>query len=268
MNVLVVEGDPDVRELLEDVLAPEFEVRSCSTVGEAARWLLREPVDVLLADLDLREAGGEELARVARTVRRPIGVVLMSGNPVRLELHRSLADAVVPKPFPVNGVHAALRQAVTRVRGTHVPQPQPRHTSWRSLAGAVIVAGLATASCQSLPSAPTDEPASMQGQWALVSLAKGSAAATPAPSGATFTATFGTDGRLNLRADCNLCNGGYTAGAGTLAVADALACTRAYCPTAPFDSDYATLVVAAKRWAVQGGELELSSDAGRLRFRR
>jgi DNA-binding response OmpR family regulator len=110
MMVLLVEDDADLRGMLEGML-PEFEVRGCATGTEGLNVLHTERVDVLLTDLELPGVSGEELARVARALPRPVTVVIMSGNLARLEASRALADAVVVKPFPMAAVRSALMRA-------------------------------------------------------------------------------------------------------------------------------------------------------------
>jgi DNA-binding response OmpR family regulator len=111
MIVLLVEDDGDLRELLEQVLAPEFEVRGCATGTEALHILTSEPVDLLLTDLDLPGISGEELVAVARGRPRPMGVVVMSGSRKRLDSCRAESDAALIKPFALSTARAALRRA-------------------------------------------------------------------------------------------------------------------------------------------------------------
>lgn len=106
----------------------------------------------------------------------------------------------------------------------------------------------------------------LQGLWRLVRLEKaGQAPVEVAPSD-RFTAEF-ANGRVALAADCNRCSGGYTEGAGTLAVGPR-ACTLAYCPSAPLDTDFAMLVSGALRWSVAAGQLTLRATNGTLLLRR
>ena len=81
-----------------------------------------------------------------------------------------------------------------------------------------------------------------------------------------FTATFGPAGLVNLRADCNRCAGGYAAQAESPKVTP-MACTRAACPSAPLDTQFATIVGAATAWSATNETLELKS-AGTVRFKR
>jgi CheY-like chemotaxis protein/heat shock protein HslJ len=270
MILLVVEDDGDLRELLEMALSPEFEVYSCADGAEADRHLRAERVDAVLTDLDLPLVTGEEVLRLARSLRPAVPVIVMSGDPTRLCEVRDHADAAVAKPFTLDALRAAVRRGLMRQRPERPRAADPARPGRgsRTHAAAALAAAFLAAGCESLPSSPSNDPATLQDRWTLVSITKGSAAPTPAPPGAEYTATFGADGRLSLRADCNVCSGAYSAGAGTLAVAEPMACTLAYCQSAPFDGDYERLVAASTQWTVDGAFLELSSPGGRVRFRR
>jgi heat shock protein HslJ len=115
------------------------------------------------------------------------------------------------------------------------------------------------------PGAPT--AASLAGEWQLVSLQRpGQGPQSPHDSGA-FTADFGRDGRVSLAADCNRCVGSYSSGEASLEVG-AMACTRAYCSSAPLDTQYVQLLQGARQWSVSGRDLTLTAAAGTLRMRR
>lgn len=107
------------------------------------------------------------------------------------------------------------------------------------------------------------------GTWRLVTLKASGQTEVSIAQPELFTAEFGADGRVSLRADCNRCMGLHTAGSGTLTVGP-MACTRAYCVgTAPLDTTYASLVSSAQTWATPDGQhLELGSAVGVLRFTR
>ena len=105
------------------------------------------------------------------------------------------------------------------------------------------------------------------GDWQLVTLTETGHASMAVSEPQRFTASFRSDGLVSLRADCNRCTGGYTATRGTLAVGP-MACTRAYCSSAPLDTTFASLVQGATTWTATDGRLELRSDAGVLGLRR
>jgi DNA-binding response OmpR family regulator len=113
MIVLVVEDDSELRALLQQVLAPEFAVRACACEAEARRLLESEAhgVDVLLTHLAPEYGGSERLLERARACPQRIGVVVASEDPALLDAWRGRADAVVPRPYVVAAVRAALRRA-------------------------------------------------------------------------------------------------------------------------------------------------------------
>lgn len=105
------------------------------------------------------------------------------------------------------------------------------------------------------------------GSWQLLSLTETGQPTVSVPPSEVFMATFGDDRRVSLVADCNRCTGGYTAKSNTLTVGP-MACTRAYCQSAPLDTTFAGLVSGATTWTSSGTGLELRCDAGVLRFQR
>jgi heat shock protein HslJ len=106
------------------------------------------------------------------------------------------------------------------------------------------------------------------GTWTLASLQVASLPSLTIPPAGTFTATFGSDGTLSLRADCNVCSTRYQASSARITVNAAMACTRAACPSAPFDREFAQLTGASINYRVAGDTLVLDSGKGTLRFRR
>jgi len=120
-------------------------------------------------------------------------------------------------------------------------------------------------------SAPSSPPgslstAALRGEWQLVSLRQSGEDVVP-PAGHRFSAEFRSDDSVHLVADCNRCFASYKAGEGSIEVG-VMACTRAYCETAPIDTDFAGLVQGSRRWSVVGQELRLESDQGSLSLRR
>ena len=100
--------------------------------------------------------------------------------------------------------------------------------------------------------------------WRLESLQRtGSAPVSPPPG--PFTLRFAEDGRLEVRADCNGCGSTFELAGSSLSVG-VLACTRAFCPSAPFDTEYVTLVDEATTVERDGEALILRGPSGVLRF--
>jgi heat shock protein HslJ len=105
------------------------------------------------------------------------------------------------------------------------------------------------------------------GSWRAVSLEAAGGPAVVVDEPQSFTAEFRADGTLHLRADCNVCACGYTAGPGSLTTTP-MACTLAACASAPRDTQFAGLVSSATSWTVAGDRLDLTSTAGVVRLQR
>ena len=134
------------------------------------------------------------------------------------------------------------------------------------VASVVACSGSPTVTAPSSIIAASD-PSSTQlsGAWNLVSIQPGGEPEQARPSGASYTLTLG-DGRLSTRADCNSCGGSYTLTGQTLVAGPSLACTRAACPTMPFESTYTKLLAGESIVSVSGNTLVLTSPRGVLRF--
>jgi DNA-binding response OmpR family regulator len=113
MIVLLLEVDRELRTLLQEVLAPEFAVRACACPEEARRLLDTDGrgIDLLLVHLAPGSGGAERLVETVRARPQRVGVVVASEDPACLETWRGRADAVLPSPYVVAAVRAALRRA-------------------------------------------------------------------------------------------------------------------------------------------------------------
>ena len=100
--------------------------------------------------------------------------------------------------------------------------------------------------------------------WRLQSLQQAGGSVVSPPAG-TFTLRFTEEGRLNVQADCNGCTETYQLTDGALSVTPLL-CTRLFCRSAPFDTEYVQLVDAATTVERNDDTLILRSPDGMLRF--
>lgn len=139
----------------------------------------------------------------------------------------------------------------------------------------VVVAVLTAVICGACsgptsPSAPDPAaltPKRIGGTWTLVTLKPSGQAEVAPPAGAISTVEV-AGGRAAIRADCNRCNGPAAVGASTLTVGPPLACTRAFCASAPFDDTFLRMLAGESDAVLDGDTLTLGSDRGVLRFRR
>ncbi|HET7293366.1 MAG TPA: META domain-containing protein [Vicinamibacteria bacterium] len=124
--------------------------------------------------------------------------------------------------------------------------------------------GVLLSSCGDGPTAPN--PADYQNvDWRLDSLQRADYSIVSPPAGASFSVRFDDDGSLSARADCNSCHALYTV-TGTELALSPMACTLVACPSAPFDSEFTSVLSTATRVETDGDALTLRSPQGTLRF--
>jgi len=114
-SVLCVEDDPSTLLLMRHALAvyPELRLRTAATVAEALRLIADEPPDLVLLDLVLPGASGDEVLRSLRagTRRGATACVVLSSiveASVRERLMSAGADDFLAKPIRLDTLHATL----------------------------------------------------------------------------------------------------------------------------------------------------------------
>jgi len=128
-HVLVVDDDPDIRELLEDYLTENaLRVSVVASGKEMSQVLTDEAIDLVI--LDLRLAGEDGMA-IVRTLRdsSAIPIVMLTG--VRDEADRVMglelgADDYLTKPFSPRELLARIRTVLRRTKGSAVTQARER----------------------------------------------------------------------------------------------------------------------------------------------
>ena len=125
-RLLVVEDDPDIREMIAVYLGDDFTVRAAANATQALRLLAAESFDILLIDLELPGISGIDLVRAlrARGIRTP---VLMTSAAIDGSWRAHEADAAfLAKPFDLD----RLEETIDDVLDTDKPI---RLQSWRAL---------------------------------------------------------------------------------------------------------------------------------------
>jgi DNA-binding response OmpR family regulator len=121
-HVLVVEDEPDIRDLLAYHLERDgYQVSTCRTGTEALRRARTAPPDLVLLDLMLPEMNGLEICRRLRgdpaTSSLPIVMLTAKGEELDRVLGLELgADDYIVKPFSPKEVLARVRAVLRRVR--------------------------------------------------------------------------------------------------------------------------------------------------------
>ena len=109
------------------------------------------------------------------------------------------------------------------------------------------------------PTAPTRD--SLDGVWRIISIQPTTQTVQTAPVGAQYQVGFEND-RVFLRVDCNTCTGPFTLNGSTLTIGPTLACTRAACATASYESAVVNLLSGDHQTAATLHNLTLSSSRG------
>ncbi len=136
LRILVVEDDPDIREMLIAYLSHEGEVEGAADGQEALERLARAPApSVLLLDLRMPRLSGEGLLRAMEPWPSRPPVVTMSAC-----THEAPSGswAHLDKPFAIEDAIEILRRVCREAEGACEPPSQEpasrlhRPASWRS----------------------------------------------------------------------------------------------------------------------------------------
>ncbi len=130
----------------------------------------------------------------------------------------------------------------------------------------VVVLAVAASACGTSLTGP-DPVAFEDVTWKLESLAYADGTSVTIENPDAFTALFASDDRLHVQADCNVCNGSFGSEDGSISVG-LLASTKAYCFSAPLDTDYTSALQAARTVATPDGKLLLHAPDVTLTFGR
>jgi CheY-like chemotaxis protein len=103
VSILLIEDDPDIREVLELLLHHEgAEVVATACGSDAAEVAAQRPFDIVLSDLGLPDIPGEHLIRQLRqTTSRDTRIIAITGypEPRQSRARQAGADSVFTKPL-------------------------------------------------------------------------------------------------------------------------------------------------------------------------
>jgi CheY-like chemotaxis protein len=120
LEVLLVEDEPDLRDMLDEFLsACGCHVTLAGDGAAAIEELGRGRFDLVLTDLQLPGAAGEDVARAAKGVSPPALVILMSGGLAPDDvsvIEGPVVDAALPKPVDLGRLSRAIGDVVARSR--------------------------------------------------------------------------------------------------------------------------------------------------------
>ncbi len=129
ITLMCVDDDPDIQILYERILRRrDYNLRIYGSGNDAIRSFMREPVDLILLDLDMPGLTGmetcSELKKLPRGAHVPI--IFVSSNcseETIMEALASGADDYILKPFKPSELLAKLNHAIKRHRAGIEPTP-------------------------------------------------------------------------------------------------------------------------------------------------
>jgi DNA-binding response OmpR family regulator len=116
-SVLVVDDEPSIRLLCKVNLELEgYRVLEAESLDAARETLRDEPVNVVLLDVHVGGHDGRELLAELREARPELPVALFSGTTEPLSIAGLGADAIIPKPFPLDELAGTVGRLLASTR--------------------------------------------------------------------------------------------------------------------------------------------------------
>jgi DNA-binding response OmpR family regulator len=117
-NVLVVDDEPEIRQLLDDALSsPSLHIRQAGSLTEARGLMEVQPVDLVLVDVKLPDGCGVELAEEIRHRRGGVQSIVMTGRPSldrAVQAIRAGACDFLAKPLDLSHLNKCVDKALER----------------------------------------------------------------------------------------------------------------------------------------------------------
>lgn len=124
-HILIVDDEPDIRELIQTYLKQEGYRVFTAEDGEALRRVMAEkPVDLVLLDLGLPGENGLSLTRYLRE-HYDVAIIIVTGRGETVDRIVGLevgADDYVAKPFDLRELLARVRSVMRRTHRTPPPK--------------------------------------------------------------------------------------------------------------------------------------------------
>jgi two-component system, OmpR family, response regulator len=128
-HILVVDDDPQIRELLEEYLtANALRVTVAASGKQMSQALADEAIDLVVLDLRLAGEDGMAIARALRD-QSAIPIVMLTGVPDEADRIMGLelgADDYLTKPFSPRELLARIRTVLRRTKSTALKQARQR----------------------------------------------------------------------------------------------------------------------------------------------
>jgi diguanylate cyclase len=147
VRLLIIEDSPSyatlVEEMLSDALDDELEVVHADVLADARRTLLEEPIDCVLLDLSLPDAGGLEALEVIQSSTPDVPVVVLTGTDDQALAMRAVQDGaqdfLVKRRADREQLARSIRYAIGRKRSEVRLARQAVHDALTQLPNRVLV---------------------------------------------------------------------------------------------------------------------------------
>lgn len=137
LKILVVEDDPEIRDLLEEFLSGEgYVVQTADGPGTADRLIERKWADLVILDLMMPREDGLSFCRRIRA-RSQVPIIMLTAKTAEIDRIVGLefgADDYVGKPFNPRELLARIRAVLRRTNGSGMPEG----TGVKRFAGLVV----------------------------------------------------------------------------------------------------------------------------------
>ncbi len=129
-RILVVEDDPQVREVLQESLkrlGNDYEVVAAKNGREALSNILRSFFHLVITDLAMPEMAGLELTEVIRAVQPQTAIIWLTAkgdSEIRQQWQRLGVRACLSKPVEIGDLRRAAREALSIVHSDELLQKE------------------------------------------------------------------------------------------------------------------------------------------------
>lgn len=118
-HILVVEDEPEIRDVLREFLSRSYECTAVDSAEEALALISRQRFDLILSDITMQRMSGLEMVPQIRLVAPQTMVVMISGLQTiecAIAAMRVGAFDYITKPFDLDQVEAAVHRALEQGR--------------------------------------------------------------------------------------------------------------------------------------------------------
>ncbi len=138
-RILLVEDDPDIREMMSGQLAREpYEVRTAGSIAEVRALAPEFAPDLIVLDLNLPDGDGVTFCRELRAQGHEGAIMMVTARDAAIDRVLGLelgADDYLTKPFEPRELLARIRNLLKRTRGIDPRRPRSARTArfgpWR-----------------------------------------------------------------------------------------------------------------------------------------